>query len=560
MSQIDSLDLVPARMLNEFAYCPRLCFLEWMNADFQHNADTLEGRLGHRRVDQADQQPLPAADQLPTDATPPIHARSVLLASATEGLIARIDLLELDGNRATPIDYKKGSCPNRPEGPYEPECVQLCAQALILRDAGYTCTHGILYYIESRQRVEVPITDQLVQRTRELLQQMRQMAATQRMPLPLVDSPKCPRCALVGICLPDETHLLRDNRTDDSPHHDRVRRLIPARDEALPIYVQAQGACVGKSGERLEIRQKNAPTQEVRLIDTSQLCLFGSVQLTTQALHALVHANIPILYFTYAGWFTAITIGTSHKNALLRIAQHQAAAHPPTALRFAQAFILAKVRNQRTLVRRHLGNQADCELQRLHDLILAIPHATNADSLLGIEGTAARIYFAAFAQMLRPDIPFAFEHRNRRPPRDPVNAILSFLYTLLIKDCLVALTSVGFDPFVGLFHQPKYGRPALALDLAEEFRPIIADSVALSLINTGEIHADDFLQRINAVALTDRGRKTVIAAYERRMDTLIQHPVFGYRLSYRRALEVQARLLGRVLGGEITDYPGFTVR
>jgi CRISP-associated protein Cas1 len=560
MADLPPGDYVPARMLNEFAYCPRLAYLEWLTGDFAHNTDTLEGRWGHRNVDREDRKDLPTANEATLEAEEKIHARSVLLSAHQEGLIARMDLLELEGPIATPVDYKKGEVPDRPEGPWEPEKVQLCAQALILREAGYTCTSGILYFIASKTRVEVPFTDELIARTRQLLAEMKEMASTNRMPLPLVDSPKCPRCSLVGICLPDETRLLLNQEQVESETDDRVRRLIPARDDALPVYVQAQGASVGKAGERIEIRQKNAPTQDARLMDISQLCLFGNVQLSAQALRELANEEIPIVHFSYGGWFTAITVGPTHKNALLRIAQHRAAADPALALPFARAFIEAKVRNQRTLIRRHCSEAAEIDLHRMSDLITAIQNVASAESLLGLEGTAARIYFHRFAEILQESSGFTFENRNRRPPRDPVNAILSFLYAMLMKDCLVTLTSVGFDPYVGLFHVPKYGRPALALDLAEEFRPIIADSVALSLINTGEIRPSDFIQRINAFALTDRGRKVVIAAYERRMDTLIQHPVFGYRVSYRRALEVQARLLGRVLSGELKTYPGFTVR
>lgn len=165
--------------------------------------------------------------------------------------------------------------------------------------------------------------------------------------------------------------------------------------------------------------------------------------------------------------------------------------------------------------------------------------------------------------MLRPreaEFAFDFQGRNRRPPRDPVNALLSFAYALLAKDFTVTLQAVGFDPYLGFYHAPGYGRPSLALDLMEEFRPIIGDSVVLSVLNTGEVTAGDFITRGGAVALSPTGRKAFLAAYGRRMDTLVSHPVFGYSISYRRVLEVQARLLGRFLSGEIPEYPQFLTR
>lgn len=183
------------------------------------------------------------------------------------------------------------------------------------------------------------------------------------------------------------------------------------------------------------------------------------------------------------------------------------------------------------------------------------------DSLLGIEGTAAHRYFTAFRDLLRPPEgspgDFEFVNRNRRPPRDPVNALLSLVYALLTREWTVVLPSIPTSAF---YHQPRYGRPALALDLMEEFRPLLADSVVLSVLNTGEIKAQHFLHGAGAVNLTAAGRRRFIEAYERRMGQEVTHPIFGYRISYRRTLEVQARLLGRYLAGEIPEYPSCTTR
>lgn len=191
--------------------------------------------------------------------------------------------------------------------------------------------------------------------------------------------------------------------------------------------------------------------------------------------------------------------------------------------------------------------------------------AHSLDSLLGIEGTAARLYFEHFAGMLKVEggdgMPaFEFAHRNRRPPRDPVNALLSLAYSLLVRDLTVVCHAIGFDPFIGFYHQPRFGRPALALDLMEGFRPLVADSAVLSAVNTRMVGKDDFVKAGRAVALTARGRKGFLRAYEQRMDLLATHPLFGYRVSYRRVLEIQARLLARVVSGELSRYPGFETR
>jgi CRISPR-associated protein Cas1 len=187
--------------------------------------------------------------------------------------------------------------------------------------------------------------------------------------------------------------------------------------------------------------------------------------------------------------------------------------------------------------------------------------ATSIEELLGVEGAAAAMYFVVFDRMLKtPDLAFSFEKRNRRPPEDPVNAMLSFACALLVKNLTVAITIAGLDPLLGFYHQPRAGRPALALDLMEEFRPIIADSVVVTAVNTGVVSAGDFVRSAGACALSSRGRKSFIAAYERRMDQEIEHPVFGYRASYRRVLELQARLLAKFLTGEIAEYPTFNTR
>ena len=548
-------ELVPARMLNEFAYCPRLCYLEWVQGEFAHSEDTLDGRFQHRRVDR------PSGDLLGPDPGDDgvIHARSVLLSDEGLGAIARIDLVEAQGSRATPVDYKRGTVPNVPEGAYEPERVQLCVQGLLLRAHGYECDEGIIYFVASKRRVRVRFDDGLVTRTLELMDGARAMSSLDEIPPPLEDSPKCPRCSLVGICLPDEVSFLKGSAYVVKP--DDVRRMAPARDDALPMYVQAQGAVVGKSGDNVTVRVKGQVVSKTRLLDVSSLSIFGNAQVTAQAVRELLDRGIPICHFTYGGWLKGVTWGMGHKNVDLRIHQFAAAGDRIGSVMVARELVIAKLRNSRVMLRR---NHPDAPEQALKEIMRLSRNARKADSLqtlLGIEGAAASVYFANFGAMIRSEeSAFDFRTRNRRPPKDPVNAVLSFLYSMLIKQTLVSVIAVGFDPYMGFYHQPKYGKPALALDLAEEFRPIVADSAALTLFNNSELVERDFVQRSGSVALTETGRKAVIRAFERRLDTLITHPLFGYSISYRRIMEVQARLLGRHILGELPKYPAFTTR
>lgn len=556
-------ELVPARMLNEFAYCPRLCYLEWVQGEFAHSADTIDGRFQHRRVDRpAGDLPLPAPDADAADAAAEqveIHARSVTLSDETLGAIARIDLVESAGKCATPVDYKRGAVPNIPGNAYEPERVQLCVQGLLLRAHGYQSDQGLLYFAASKRRVAVAFDADLVRRTKSLLDATRAMAGAGAIPPPLEDSPKCPRCSLVGICLPDEVSFLKGSRYVAKP--DDVRRLTPARDDALPMYVQTQGAVVGKSGDELTVKSKSEIIAKTRLLDVSSVSLFGNVQVTAQATRELLTRGIPVCHFSYGGWLNGITAGMTHKNVELRIRQFQTAGDAGQSLRIARDLTVAKIRNSRVMLRRNHPAAPPAAISELERLTASAAQAEGMTSLLGIEGAAARVYFSNFGAMVKTDnAAFDFRTRNRRPPKDPVNAVLSFLYSMLARQAAVTALAVGFDPYLGFYHQPKYGRPALALDLAEEFRPIVADSAALTLLNNGELKERDFIHRSGGVALTADGRRTVIRGFERRLDTLIRHPLFSYSVSYRRIMEIQARLLGRHLLGELPNYPAFTTR
>lgn len=582
--EVDLPDYLPARMLNEFVYCPRLFFYEWVEGIFAHSADTVEGALRHEKLE-TKSDPLPPPDQ-----ETQIHSRSVTLSSETHRLIAKMDLIESEGGTVVPVDYKKGSPRDTDDGPqaWPADRVQLCAQALILRDDGYRCDVAVAYYHATRQRVRVAVDDALVGETLAALEGARALAARGEVPPPLVDSPKCPRCSLVGICLPDETALceslpevpptpqlsLFDDGGDGAlpaaslSNGEPLRRLVPARDDLRPLYVTGHGLIIGKSGEVLQIRDRDKRVQEVRIGEISQVNVFGNAQLTAAAVQGLCWAEKPIAHFSYGGWFYGLTQGLGLKNVFLRKQQFALADQPLFCLTVAREFVAAKIRNQRTLLRRnHLEPPPIvlAQLKRYAELALL---AEGLEELLGIEGNAARIYFGNFTGMLKVEedadakAPFDFEftHRNRRPPIDPINALLSFAYSILAKDLTIICHSVGFDPFIGFFHQPRFGRPALALDLMEGFRPLIADSVVIGAVNTGMVGAGDFIRVGPAVALTPSGRKGFLRAYEQRMDTLVTHPLFGYRVNYRRVLEIQTRLLARLLSGEVQRYVGFETR
>jgi CRISPR-associated protein Cas1 len=550
-------ETVPARMVNEFVYCPRLFHLEWVQGRFATSDDVEEGLYVHRVVDTpGGDLPDPEED---LERFAGRTSRSFWLTSTDLGVSAKIDLVEVgDGGTVTPVDYKKGA-PDKHGRAWPADEVQSVLQALLLQEAGYTVEQAEIWYAETRRRIAVPMHPQRLNETRDLLANLWATAASDQPPPPLQDSPKCPRCSLVGICLPDEINNLRIR--DRNPA--RPRGVMAADPDSRPVYVMEQGATVAVRRGRLEVFKEHDSLGSYRLIDVSQVCLYGNVSVTPQVMRELFARQTPVCWFSYGGWFSGMAEGLPSKHVDLRRGQYTAPSE--ITLSAAGHMIEGKIRNSRTLLRRNSKVPQERVLGQLLDLSAAASNPTGYPSLLGHEGTAARLYFSAFTSMLAApsglDVA-AFDQngRARRPPPDPVNSLLSFAYALLVKDITVTLTLVGLDPFVGVFHRPRYGRPALALDLAEEFRPLIADSTVIQLINNGEVKPSHFTRRAGGCQLDRDGRRAVISAYERRMSHEIKHPVFGYRVNYRRALDVQARILAAHLTGELPEYTPFTTR
>jgi CRISPR-associated protein Cas1 len=614
---------IPARMLNEFVYCQRLFYYEFVEGVFVESVDTLRGGAIHQRVDSGNGA-LPAAKKKPRtekkteneaaatvdaaskeeetqNAEPEIiHSRSVQMGSERLGVVAKMDLVEVRAARANvatveaedlfsalevcPVDYKAGAPKEGEEANelWDTDKMQLGLQALILRDNGYTCNEGVIYYRATKQRVRLPITPELENWILQHIADAKRVIAGP-IPAPLVHSPKCVRCSLAPVCLPDETRMLAqttvkvdvsvDGKTSESPqpNGEAPRRLIAARDDTRPLYLNTPGYRVGCKDEVLVVKEKDRVIEEVRMRDVSHVALFGNVQISTQAIQSLCEQEVPVTYFSMGGWFYGITRGHALKNVFLRMEQFRLARDEATCLSLARQFVHGKIRNHRTLLMRNHLEPPEVIIGKLKRASEDALTAASIEELLGIEGAAASQYFQQFNGMVKveDDLPglglscentkqrmfnFNFNNRNRRPPTDPVNAMLSLAYSMLAKDCTLAALAVGFDPYLGFYHQPRFGRPALGLDLMEEFRPLVAESTVLSCINNRVVTDKDFVKAGQAVNLTAPGRKRFFQTYEQRMSSLITHPLFDYKVSYRRALELQARLLAKTLTGEIVEY------
>lgn len=332
-----------------------------------------------------------------------------------------------------------------------------------------------------------------------------------------------------------------------------------------PLYVVEQGAKLRLEGRRVLVEKDGVCLLQVPFAQLSSVVLFGNIGLTTPVMKRLMAAAIDVVFLTHDGRYEGRLVGPLSKFGQLRESQYALLRDPVLRLEIARAIVHGKCRNMRALLQRY---QADLQLApiaevigNLQQQIERITHVTQISSLLGLEGAATAAYFRGFRHLLRHG--WRFDGRNRRPPRDPINVLLSFGYTLLARDLEAMIGVVGLDPYLGVMHATAYGRPSLALDLAEEFRSIIVDSVVLWAVNSQQITPADF--RVGEsderpVVMNDEARRRLIAAYEQRLALKITHPVTGEKMVYRRVFEMQTRLIARCFRDGNADYPAFVVR
>jgi CRISPR-associated endonuclease Cas1/CRISPR-associated protein Cas4 len=562
----------PTRNVAEYAYCSRLFYYMTVEGLFLPSVDTEEGNHVHRRVDSASktgpqvQDPDHSADR-------PKVVRSLVLTSINLNLTATLDLAEIDGQVAVPIEYRKGR-PKRqvmappPDDPREaaepplshPEAwptdrVQVGLQALLLEESNFFVPHAVLYYAAEKLRLTIPVDDALRSEAKAVLGAAKRCAEGPR-PMPLVNDSRCVRCSLQPICLPDEVNQQR--LQDVKP-----RQIWPPRDEGIHLVTQKDGVRIGVRGASLHITDKDGvPVKDVPLANVESLALLGSVQLSTQAVQVLADRSVPVAFLSGAGRLIAMIDPMDSVSAEIRRAQARRFDDPQACLALARAVICAKITNQRTLLQRNHSTLPSNVPAELAAEAAKAAKSESIEEVRGHEGQAAAIYFEHFAGMFKGQLALEFDThgRQRRPPPDPINSCISMGYSLLTHECVAGLRQARLEPSIGAFHVSRPGRPALALDLMEPFRPLIADSVAIAAFNRSELSEGHFLRTAAGCVLTDAGRRAFFNAWGRRMDTEITHPVFGYRLSYRRMLVLHARMIAAWLVGEVPSLAFLTTR
>ncbi|QQE74750.1 CRISPR-associated endonuclease Cas1 [Brevibacillus composti] len=548
------MSTIPIRMLNEVQYCERLFYIMHVQGLFEDSVDTIEGTAQHRRAEMRLRKGEIAPEELWGNAPFSLH-----LGDEQLGIVGKLDTVSLEDNQWSPVEAKHSSSPDASRsffvGEYElsgsawpNDQIQLCAQGMLLRSNGYRSDYGFLYYRGNKRKVKIEFTEELVKATQACIDRAK-IIEKSGIPGPLQDSNKCFRCSMNYVCLPDETNYLLGTSTN-------IRKIVPDRSDGGVLYVMEHGARLGKSGESLTISYKDGRVDDIPIKDLVHVTLMGNVQCSTQLLHFLMACGVSISYLSSHGKLVAVTTPPVSKNIGVRKNQFIKFQHPEIALKLARWIVQAKIANQRTLIRRN-GNVQKTVLHEMKELQKKAEIVESLDSLRGIEGRAGRLYMQSFPTMLKKleyEEKLIMNGRNRRPPKDPVNALLSLGYTLLARDVYATCVNVGLDPLFGFYHSMEPGRPSLALDIMEPFRPLIVDSVVLRVLNTGEVQREDFYWGPDSCQLKKNGRKAFFAAYERRMQEMLTHPSFGYKISYRRTLELETRMVARYLDGELPEY------
>lgn len=336
------------------------------------------------------------------------------------------------------------------------------------------------------------------------------------------------------------------------------------------LYVMSEGAYLHRDHQTLQVRIEQETKLAVPIHHLQSVAVFGSVMVSPGAMELCADSGVAMTFLSMTGRLVARVDAPGSGNVLLRRAQFRQADQPEACAKLARQFVAGKLRNAKQVLQRSAresddesdAGQLESAAKTVGDRLQALERAEGVDAIRGYEGDAARTYFGAFSAMIRHQRDtFAMRERTRRPPLDPVNALLSFLYALLLHDCVAALTAVGLDPSVGFLHEDRPGRPSLALDLMEEFRPLIADRLVLSLVNRRQVEAKGFATRDGgAVEMDDRTRRAVVEAYQARKQEELTHPLLEQTARVADLPFLQARLLARCLRGDLPLYPPCVVK
>lgn len=529
--------------LHALAYCERLFYLEEVEEIRLADAAVYAGRRLHEEL---------SADEG--------EMVSLVLESETLGIRGKVDCLRRRDGRLIPYEHKRGRSAKGDDGPqaWSSDRLQACAYALLVAEhMGVPIDEARIRYHANNVTVRVPIDEAARETVGKAVTRARELRQSVDRP-PVTDNSRlCLRCSLAPVCLPEEGRLAQHEPREPV-------RLFPQDRERQTVHVTAQGARIGRSGDTLTVIDTDGGKQVFPIREVSEVVVHGYAQVSTQAIHLCSSQEVGVHWFTNGGRYVGgLAAGASPVQRRLR--QFEALREPGLAFRLARRVVLARASSQLGFLLRasrgkdRMASGLDLAIQGIRNALRAASHAEGLDSLRGHEGDAGRHYFSGLPALLREDLDecLRFDGRNRRPPQDRINALLSFGYALLYRDVLQAILTVGLEPAFGFFHQPRSAAHPLALDLMEVFRVSLWDMPLVASVNRLQWDTDvDFTCAGKQVWLSDAGRKKAIEVYERRKEDQWRHPITGYSLSYTRLIELEVRLLEK----EWTGEPGLFAR
>lgn len=527
-------DSLPISLIAHYVFCPRRAWLE-AAGERTDTSQVAQGIAAHAAVD------IGSAGR-------PASLRAVDVSDIALGVTGRCDEIEVaaDGS-LTIVEHKATPVRRRPEVT-EPMRIQLALQARALESSGHRVVGQVVYFSNHRVRVPVELDGGDRERAALLVAATRATVDAPTAPPPLEDDPRCAACSHVVICLPDERSEAALNR-----------RIIAPDPDGQIVHLATPGAHASTRGGRLLVSKDGVQTASIPLERVAGVVVHGNVDLSGGLTRELLWRGQPIVWCAGSGRVVGWARPADGPNGSARVRQHLESARG--RLDLAREFVGAKITNQATLLRRNSRVPTAVDAMRL--LAARAKKAMGLEDLLGLEGEAAAIYFRHFASMQSAAVRASgleLRVRRGRGAADPVNAALNYAYALLLADMLRAVVACGLDPHAGFLHSSARNKPALALDLCEEFRAPVADSTVIGALNNGELKRSDFSEALGAARLRESGRRALIAAYERRVLTEFRHPVFGYRVTWRRAMEIQARMVLGVIDGTQDRYVGIRIR
>ena len=525
--------------LHALAYCHRLFYLEEVEELYTQDAAVFAGRRLHVELEKKEDEDW----------------EDLYLESLELGLRGRVDALRTRNGLTIPYEHKRGRSHrgenNEPQA-WESDKLQILAYACLIEKAlGITVPEGRIRYHAENVLVHVPLDDDGRQWVQRAIEAARVLRSSTRRPPVTKNERLCSRCSLAPVCLPEEARLAHDQEW-------KPIRLFPEDDERQIVHILEPGTRVGQTGEQLKISRRDHPPETIAIQQVQQVVLHSFSQISTQALHNCSDQGIGIHFISGGGRYMG-SVDPRNGSIQRRIRQYEALTQSEICLKLAQQLVHCRGQSQRKFLmrgKRGMNSASDRlqqQIKQMKAVLKQVPQTTSIPSLLGLEGNLAALYFEALRGLISEDVPpeLQFDGRNRRPPRDRFNALLSFGYALLLKDVMNAILTVGLEPALGFYHQPRSQAAPLALDLMEIFRVPLVDMPVVASINRGQWQVkEDFEVRGQQVWLNDSGRRKFVALYERRKGESWKHPVTSYSLTYRRLLELEVRLLEKEWSGE----------